>query len=81
MNVVVDVTEAEIRGMPLGQYQSALHNLFGEGYPDLVDDIEIVAAERASFVIDGSEDSPEAQDILSLARQFTNPVYKDGYFG
>jgi hypothetical protein len=81
MNVVVSITDAELRGTPFSEYESVLHNLIGEGYADKVDGIEIVPAHSASVVIDGSSDSPDAREILDMAGEITHPDVKHGYFG
>ena len=79
MKIVVHVTEAELRGTPFKEYQSVLGNLIGEGHPH--DDYDVILADRAQVLIDGSSRSADARDILKMAKEITRASCKDGYFG
>ena len=83
MNIIVRVTDAQVRGTPFGDYALVLGELISShyGYRLGIDDVTIKPGQRAEVLIDGQpSESPEALDMLAMAENITDPEVKDGYF-
>jgi hypothetical protein len=81
MTIVVQVTQAELRGMPFSHYASILHQQINECYGYKAESIAIFQADRAAVILDDRSDSFEALDILEMTREITDPHFINNYFG
>lgn len=78
MPIVVHVTNAELRGVPFGDFAPTLRRLIGEVYQP--GPVEVVVADRAEVTIDGLAESNDAAGLLELVRDITRPEVIDYYF-
>lgn len=79
MKIIVQVTRAELRGVPFDDYAAALESLLGEIHrPDVV---KVVRGTRAAVAIDGHSTTPDARELLGLVKEITRPEVIDLYFG
>jgi hypothetical protein len=84
MKVIVNVTNAELRGVLFPRYEAVLGNLIGEGYHGEVGEIHVILSDHADVSVIGLADAARAadisRDILEMAQQMTRPDLRDGYF-